>query len=137
MFVLTISQVNENSTCTLKYISVIAEELFQKKNERPDQALPSNSMALSSDHLTSNTQSNSSRQQMDQSQQVSLQSPQKAVSDREVSELSSILGDLKSLALDVEQEMAEQDEKIGKLGRTVEEANVRVTTTEKRIKKLL
>lgn len=87
--------------------------------------------------MTSNNQLDAPIQPWDQSSQVSIQSSKKIVSDQEVSELSSILGDLKSMALGVQQEMDDQDEKIKKLGRTVEEANIRVTDTEQRIKNLL
>ena len=87
--------------------------------------------------MTSNNQSDVPIQPWDQSSQVSIQASKKIVSDQEVSELSDILGDLKSMALGVQQEMDDQDEKIKKLGRTVEEANIRVTDTEQRIKNLL
>lgn len=87
--------------------------------------------------MTSNNQSDAPIQPWDQSSQVSIQASKKIVSDQEVSELSDILGDLKSMALGVQQEMDDQDEKIKKLGRTVEEANIRVTDTEQRIKNLL
>lgn len=118
---------------------LISEELFNKKNEGPDPDLAPLKINQPGDHMTSNNQSDAPIQPWDQSSQVSIhdESSKKIVSDQEVSELSSILGDLKSMALGVQQEMEDQDEKINKLGRTVEEANIRVTDTERRIKNLL
>lgn len=118
---------------------LISEELFNKKNEGPDPGLAPLKINQPGDHMTSNNQSDAPIQPWDQSSQVSIhdESSKKIVSDQEVSELSSILGDLKSMALGVQQEMEDQDEKINKLGRTVEEANIRVTDTERRIKNLL
>lgn len=118
---------------------LISEELFNKKNEGPDPGLAPLKINQPGDHMTSNNQSDAPIQPWDQSSQVSIhdESSKKIVSDQEVSELSSILGDLKSMALGVQQEMEDQDEKINKLGRTVEEANIRVTDTEQRIKNLL
>lgn len=118
---------------------LISEELFNKKNEGPDPGLAPFKINQPGDHMTSNNQSDAPIQPWDQSSQVSIhdESSKKIVSDQEVSELSSILGDLKSMALGVQQEMEDQDEKINKLGRTVEEANIRVTDTERRIKNLL
>lgn len=116
-----------------------SKELFNKKNEGPDPGLAPLKINQPGDHMTSNNQSDAPIQPWDQSSQVSIhdESSKKIVSDQEVSELSSILGDLKSMALGVQQEMEDQDEKINKLGRTVEEANIRVTDTEQRIKNLL
>lgn len=118
---------------------LISEELFNMKNEGPDPGLAPLKINQPGDHMTSNNQSDAPIQPWDQSSQVSIhdESSKKIVSDQEVSELSSILGDLKSMALGVQQEMEDQDEKINKLGRTVEEANIRVTDTERRIKNLL
>lgn len=109
------------------------------KNEGPDPGLAPLKINQPGDHMTSNNQSDAPIQPWDQSSQVSIhdESSKKIVSDQEVSELSSILGDLKSMALGVQQEMEDQDEKINKLGRTVEVANIRVTDTERRIKNLL
>lgn len=109
------------------------------KNEGPDPGLAPLKINQPGDCMTSNNQSDAPIQPWDQSSQVSIhdESSKKIVSDQEVSELSSILGDLKSMALGVQQEMEDQDEKINKLGRTVEEANIRVTDTERRIKNLL
>lgn len=117
--------------------SLISEQLFHKKNEGTDPGLAPLIINQPGDHMTSNNQSDAPIQPWDQSSQVSIQSSKKIVSDQEVSELSGILGDLKSMALGVQQEMDDQDEKIKKLGRTVEEANIRVTDTEQRIKNLL
>lgn len=118
-------------------ISLISEQLFHKKIERTEPGLAPIKINQPGDHMTSNNQSDAPIQPWDQSSQVSIQSSKKIVSDQEVSELSGILGDLKSMALGVQQEMDDQDEKITKLGRTVEEANIRVTDTEQRIKTLL
>ncbi|XP_061185777.1 synaptosomal-associated protein 47-like [Saccostrea echinata] len=112
-------------------------ELFHQKTDRLDNNVSAVRIPPSGGHMTGNYQSNPAIHPRDQSQQVSLQAPQKIVSDQEVSELSSILGDLKSLALGVQQEMVDQDEKIDKLSKTVEEANVRVEKTVKRVQKLL
>lgn len=117
--------------------SLISEQLFHKKNEGTDPGLAPIKINQPGDHMTSNNQSDTPIQPWDQSSQVSIQASKKIVSDQEVSELSGILGDLKSMALGVQQEMDDQDEKIKKLGRTVEEANIRVTDTEQRIKNLL
>lgn len=114
-----------------------SKQLFHKKNEGTDPGLAPPKINQPGDHMTSNNQSDAPIQPWDQSSQVSIQSSKKIVSDQEVSELSGILGDLKSMALGVQQEMDDQDEKIKKLGRTVEEANIRVTDTEQRIKNLL
>ncbi|XP_062618928.1 synaptosomal-associated protein 47-like [Saccostrea cucullata] len=114
-----------------------SKELFHKKTDMLDSNISAVRIPPSGDHITGKYQSNPAINPRDQSQQVSLQAPQKIVSDQEVSELSSILGDLKSLALGVQQEMVEQDEKIDKLTKTVEEANVRVEKTQKRVQKLL
>ena len=59
------------------------------------------------------------------------------VSDEEVQELQRTLGDLKSLSLSVGEELSVQNEKIDILSSDVENANVRVTHTDKKVKKML
>ncbi|KAK3102822.1 hypothetical protein FSP39_014188 [Pinctada imbricata] len=68
---------------------------------------------------------------------IGIQKSKEVVTEQEATELSGVLSDLTSLALEAQREMDVQNEKIDKLSGTVQDANDRLKDTENRVKKLL
>lgn len=66
-----------------------------------------------------------------------IQLKQKKVSDRDADEMSYILGNMKSMALDIQQEQDRQSQQIDVLSDSVDKANERIRNNSRRVKHLM
>ena len=126
------SQIRQIVNCLIysSFCCFIAEQLHDYKWRVSSSlsGIPSSEFSQSGDVLQSDHVETQSAIQSQKSE---------VVSEQEVAELSGVLSDLKSLALEVQKETDVQNEKLGKLTGTVVDADERIRETEKRVNKLL